>query len=115
MQIGWQGDSPSAIRCVRPVKTHDTTDVTPQSVSCDAAPSLMGSIGSIIRPMSDVVHIYGNSYETCPACGHKCPYDGGVKDFVSEPVIRPSDWEIELNCPEHGRFSVLAGKLIQPA
>jgi hypothetical protein len=38
-----------------------------------------------------------------------------MKDFVSEPVIRPADWEIELNCPEHGRFSVLAGSLIQPA
>jgi hypothetical protein len=72
-------------------------------------------IGSIIRLMSDVIHIYGDSYETCPVCGHKCPYDGGMKDFVSEPVIRPADWEIELNCPEHGRFSVLAGSLIQPA
>jgi len=38
-----------------------------------------------------------------------------MKDFVSEPVIRPADWEIELNWPEHGRFSVLAGSLIQPA
>jgi hypothetical protein len=25
--------------------------------------------------MSDVVHIYGSSYETCPACGQKCAYD----------------------------------------
>jgi hypothetical protein len=77
--------------------------------------SLLGLIGSIIRLMSDVIHIYGDSYETCPACGYKCPYNGGMKDFVSEPVIRPTNWEIELNCPEHGRFSVLAGKLIQPA
>ena len=75
----------------------------------------MGTIGSIIPLMSDVIHIYGDSYETCPVCGHICPYDDGMKDLVSEPVIRPSDWEIELNCPEHGRFSVLAGDLIQTA
>jgi hypothetical protein len=77
--------------------------------------SLLGLIGSMIRLMSDVIHIYGDSYETCPACGYKCPYDGGMKDLVSKPVIRPTNWEIELNCPEHGTFSVLAGKLIQPA
>ncbi|HWO34814.1 MAG TPA: hypothetical protein VNO32_38975 [Candidatus Acidoferrum sp.] len=64
--------------------------------------------------MLDVVHIYGSSYETCPVCGHKCPYDGGIGVFVSEPVIRPPDWEIELSCPEHGTFLVLAGNLIQP-
>jgi hypothetical protein len=64
--------------------------------------------------MSDTVHIYGSSYETCPVCGHKCPYDGGTGEFVSEPIIRPSNWEIELNCPEHGNFLVLAGNLIQP-
>jgi len=83
-------------------------------LSTDATSSLMGLVGCIIRLMSDVIHIYGDSYETCPVCGHKCPYDGGITDFVSEPVIRPSDWEIEMNCPEHGRFSVLAGNLIQP-
>jgi hypothetical protein len=81
-------------------------------LSKDAASSLMGLIGYIIRLMSDVIHIYGGSYETCPVCGHKCPYDGGIKDFVSEPVIRPADWEIELNCLEHGQFSVLAGDSI---
>jgi hypothetical protein len=64
--------------------------------------------------MSDVVHIYGSSYETCPTCGHKCPYDSGTGEFVGEPVIRPADWEIELHCPEHGNFRVLAGNLIQP-
>jgi len=80
----------------------------------DAAASLMGSIRSIIRLMPDVIQIYGDSYETCPVCGRKCPYDGGITDFVSEPVIRPSDWEIEMNRPEHGGFSVLAGNLIQP-
>jgi hypothetical protein len=64
--------------------------------------------------MSDVVHIYGSSYETCPVCGHKCPYDGGTGEFASEPIIRPPDWEIELSCPEHGNFRVLAGNLIQP-
>jgi hypothetical protein len=84
-------------------------------VSDDAAPSLIGSIGSTIRLMADVIHIYGDSYETCPVCGHKCPYDDSMKDLVSEPVIRPTNWEIELKCPEHGRFSVLAGNLIQPA
>ena len=38
----------------------------------------------------------------------------GTGEFVSEPIIRPSNWEIELNCPEHGNFLVLAGNLIQP-
>jgi hypothetical protein len=64
--------------------------------------------------MSDVVHIYGSSYETCPVCGQKCSYDGGSDAFAGEPIIRPSDWEIELNCPQHGKFIVLAGNLIQP-
>jgi hypothetical protein len=63
--------------------------------------------------MSDVVHIYGSSYETCPICGHKCPYAGEIKALAGEPVIRPPDWEIELNCLEHGSFSVLARNLIQ--
>ena len=62
--------------------------------------------------MSDVVHIDGSFYETCPACGCKCPYGGGVGEFVGEPVIWPADWEIELNCPEHGSFRVLAGNLV---
>lgn len=62
--------------------------------------------------MSDVVHIYGSSYETCPTCGHKCPYDGAKG--ASEPIIRLSDWQIELNCPQHGKFVVRAGNLIQP-
>ena len=62
--------------------------------------------------MSDVVHIYGSSYETCPTCGQKCPYDGAKG--ASEPIIRPADWEIELSCSQHGKFIVLAGDLIQP-
>jgi hypothetical protein len=64
--------------------------------------------------MSDVIHMYGDSFETCPAGGHKFPYDGGMKDLISEPVIRPNDWEMELNCPEYGGFSVVAESLIQP-
>jgi hypothetical protein len=47
-------------------------------------------------------------------CGHKCPYDRATGEFVSEPMIRPFNWEIELNCSEHGNFRVLAGNLIQP-
>ena len=113
MQIGSHGDSPFAIRCVRPVETHQATDATSQFVSCDAIPSLTSSIGSIIRPMSDVVHIYGNSYETCPVCGHKCSYGGDMNATADQPVIRPVTWEIELHCPEHGFFRVLAGNLIQ--
>jgi hypothetical protein len=69
-------------------------------------------IGGTIRTMSDVVHIHGSSYETCPTCGQKCPYDGAKG--ASEPIIRPSDWEIELNCPQHGKLVVRAGNLIQP-
>jgi hypothetical protein len=34
--------------------------------------------------------------------------------IANELVIRPADWEIELYCPEHGYFRVLAGNLIQP-
>jgi hypothetical protein len=64
--------------------------------------------------MSDVVHIYGSSYETCPVCGLKCTYGGEMKAIANEPIIRPADWEIELFCPEHGNFRVLAGDLIQP-
>jgi hypothetical protein len=41
-------------------------------------------------------------------------YDAGMKALVSELIIRPSDWEFELNCPEHGNFFVFAGNLIQP-
>ena len=41
-------------------------------------------------------------------------YGGETNAFANEPVIRPSDWEIELHCPEHGYFRVLAGNLIQP-
>ena len=77
-------------------------------------PEQNGAVGDIVWSMSDVIHIYVSSYETCPVCGHKCPYDDSMRDLVSEPVIRPTNWEIELNCPEHGRFSVLAGNLIQP-
>lgn len=61
---------------------------------------------------SEVVRIYGSFYETCPTCGHKCPYDGAKG--ASEPIIRSSDWEIELNCPQHGKFVVRRGNLIQP-
>jgi hypothetical protein len=64
--------------------------------------------------VSDVVHIYGSSYETCPVCGHKCPYGGDTNAITNEPVIRPSDWEIELYCPAHGHFRVFARDLIQP-
>ena len=64
--------------------------------------------------MPDVIHIYGSSYDTCPICGHKCPFDGGSNSFSGEPIIRPADWEIELQCPEHGAFHVVAGELIQP-
>ena len=64
--------------------------------------------------MSDAVHIYGTSYETCPVCGHKCSYGGEANAIGNEPVIRPADWEIELFCPEHGHFQVLARNLIQP-
>ena len=71
-------------------------------------------ISDIIRPMSDVVHIYGRSYQTCPVCGRKCAYGGDTNAIADEPVIRPSDWEIELYCPEHGHFQVFARSLIQP-
>jgi hypothetical protein len=71
-------------------------------------------VGGIIRPMSDVVHIYGSSYEKCPVCGQKCAYGGDTNAAANEPVIRPADWEIELHCSEHGFFRVLAGNLIQP-
>jgi hypothetical protein len=64
--------------------------------------------------MSDVVHIYGSSYETCPVCGQKCAYGGETNAIADEPVVRPADWEIELYCPEHGHFQVLARNLIQP-
>jgi hypothetical protein len=70
-------------------------------------------ISDIIRAMSDVVYIYGSFYETCPVCGQKCAYGGDAGAIVTEPVIRPPDWEIELYCPEHGHFCVLAGDLIQ--
>src|SRR5271156_2495121 len=70
--------------------------------------------GVIIQPISDVGHIYGSSYETCPVCGQKCAYGGDENAIADEPVIRPSDWEIELYCPEHGHFQVLARNLIQP-
>jgi|BogFormECP03_OM2_1039629.scaffolds.fasta_scaffold02022_3 hypothetical protein len=60
--------------------------------------------------MSDVVYIYGSSYETSPACGQKCPYDGAKG--ASEPIIRPADREIELSCSQHGEFIVLAADLI---
>jgi hypothetical protein len=70
-------------------------------------------VGGIIRAMSEVVHIYGSSYETCPVCGQKCAYGGATNAIACEPVIRPADWEIELHCPDHGFFRVLAGNLIQ--
>ena len=63
--------------------------------------------------MSDVVHIYGSSFGTCPVCGQKCAYGGETNAAASEPVIRASDWEIELYCTEHGHFCVLARDLIQ--
>jgi hypothetical protein len=75
---------------------------------------LIDRASGIIGPMSDVVHIYGGAYETCPVCGEKCAYGGDTNAIANEPVIRPSDWEIELHCPEHGYFRVLAGDLIQP-
>jgi len=74
----------------------------------------LARVGGIIRRMSDVVHIYANSYETCPVCGQKCAYGGDTNAMTNEPVIRPADWEIELHCPDHGYFRVLAGNLIQP-
>ena len=81
----------------------------------DAVSSLMGLVGCITRLISEVIHIYRNFYETCTVRGHESPYDGDINEFVSEPVVPSADWEIELSCPEHGRFSVLAGNLIQPA
>ena len=75
---------------------------------------LIARVGGIIPPMSDVVHIYANSYETCPVCGQKCTYGGDTNALTNEPVIRPADWEIELYCPDHGYFRILAGNLIQP-
>ena len=77
-------------------------------------PEQNGAVGYIIWPMSDVVHIYGSSYETCPVCGQKCTYGGHTGAIANEPVIRPADWEIELYCPEHGHFRVFARDLIQP-
>jgi hypothetical protein len=77
-------------------------------------PEQNGAVGDIVWSMSDVIHIYVSSYETCPVCGHKCTYGGETNTLAIEPVIRPSDWEIELYCPEHGHFLVLARNLIQP-
>ena len=71
-------------------------------------------ISDIILAMSDVVHIYGSSYKTCPVCGQKCAYGGEMNAIANEPVIRPADWEIELYCPVHGHFQVLARNLIRP-
>jgi hypothetical protein len=32
------------------------------------------SVGSMIRPMSGLVHMYGRSYKTCSVCGQKRAY-----------------------------------------
>ena len=64
--------------------------------------------------MSDTVHIYGSSYETCPVCGQKCAYGGATSGIASEPVIRPADCEIELHYPTTGSSGFLAGNLIHP-
>jgi hypothetical protein len=77
-------------------------------------PEQNGTVGDIIQPKPDLVHIYGSSYETCPVCSQTCAYGGDTNALSDEPVIRPSDWEIELYCPEHGHFCVLARELIQP-
>jgi hypothetical protein len=84
-------------------------------VSIHASAAHSAGVGGIMRSMPDVVHIYGSSYETCPVCGQKCAYGGDTNAIANEPVIRPADWEIELNCAEHGFFRVLAGNLIQSA
>jgi hypothetical protein len=55
--------------------------------------------------MSDVIHIYGSSYDTCPLCGHRCPFDSASNSFSGEPIIRPAYWEVELQCPERGVVS----------
>jgi hypothetical protein len=34
--------------------------------------------------MSDVVHIYGTPYETCPVCGQKCVYGGETNAIANE-------------------------------
>jgi|SRR5580704_3690948 hypothetical protein len=69
--------------------------------------------GSMIRPISGVVHVCENSYQPCPMCGQQCAYWGDANVLADEAVIRPADWEIELHCPEHGNFRVLAGNLIR--
>jgi hypothetical protein len=71
--------------------------------------------GGRIRSMPEVVHMYASSSETCPVCAQKCANGGGANAIVNQPVIRPVDWEIELNCAEHGFFRFLGEKLMQSA
>ena len=49
----------------------------------------IAGVGGIIRAMSDVVHIYGSSYETCPVCGEKCAYGGEANGWPAGLLFGP--------------------------
>ncbi len=54
-----------------------------------------------------------NSHAGCPACGRRIAFFSGAKDaFMSEERCFAADSALQLECPLHGKFEVIAAEFI---
>jgi hypothetical protein len=63
--------------------------------------------------MTTAITLGPNSHAGCPKCGRRIAFFQGAKDaFMSEERCFADDSVLQLNCPAHGKFEVLAAEFV---